>query len=215
MVEYSKLKRTIGSRIGGRAIQLLIGAKTEYKFYDLYGDFNFGLSFRKKNIEGLKQESGKIHGSIIFFLEKYQREYDSLLLAGEGEEVKPVYAKLLKLNAEQIDTAGIMKDMDYYWDFEESFPTNKSYQCVISQSMIEHLIDPFKHIRDLSALLEPEGILIVHTVMPGFDYHRYPIDCFRFYPDWFEEISKRLEMKILDKYIRNSRISYIFQKPAS
>lgn len=215
MAEYSKLKRNIGTRIGSRIIQLLIGAKTEYRFYDLYGDFHFGLSFRKKNIEGLKQESGKIHGSIVFFLEKYQHEYNSLLLAGEGEEVKPVYEKLLKLKSEQIDTAGVMENMDYYWDFEDSIPMNKSYSCIISQSMIEHLIDPFKHIKDLSTLLEPEGVLILHTVMPGFDYHRYPIDCFRFYPDWFEEVSKRFELKILDKYIRNSRISYIFQKQAS
>ena len=214
MAEYSKVKKWIGNRFGSRIIQLMIGAKTEHRFFALYGDFNFGRSFRKKSIEGLEQESGKVYGAIIYFLESINEQANNVLLAGEDESVKPVYGKILGLELDKIDTAGVMDGMDYHWDFEYSPPMDKQYSCIVSQSMLEHLIDPYKHVKDCVSLLENGGVLIVHTMMPGFDYHRYPVDCFRFYPDWFEEVSKRLGVTVKDKQIRNSRITYMMQKKA-
>lgn len=80
--------------------------------------------------------------------------------------------------------------------------------------MMEHLVDPYKHMKDLSSLLEEEGYLIVHTVMPGFMYHRHPVDTIRFFPDWFEEVAskKRLNLKIVSKYVRDFHIFYMYKK---
>ena len=102
--------------------------------------------------------------------------------------------------------------MDVQWNFEEYPVVQRQYDCIVSQSMIEHLIDPYKHIRDCTSLLKPNGHMILHTVMPGFNYHRYPVDCVRFYPDWFEEVAKRLALTVVDKYIHNSRITYLYRK---
>ena len=49
--------------------------------------------------------------------------------------------------------------------------------------------------------------------MSGFNYHRYPVDCVRFYPDWFEEVAKRVGLQVQDKHIRNSGITYKYKKP--
>jgi len=69
-----------------------------------------------------------------------------------------------------------------------------------------------KHVSDLASLLDEGGYLIVHTVLPGFFYHRVPIDCFRFYPDWFEVVAMRLGLRVVDKQISVFNITYKFQK---
>ena len=64
-----KIHQFLGAHIGSRWIQVLTALQTEHKFYALYGNFNFGESYKKKNIKNLNQESGKIHGAIIKFIE--------------------------------------------------------------------------------------------------------------------------------------------------
>ena len=206
-------RRFLGRHIGNRWIQIVIALKTDYQFEKIYGDFHFGKSYRKKSVEGLKQESGKVYGGIIKFIESISNQQDIILLPGENSSVKFVYSNLFNLPQEKIITTGIMDDMDLYWDFNDSPQTDQKYSCIISQSMLEHLINPYKHISDCANLLKPNGHMIIHTMMPGFDYHRHPIDCLRFYPDWFEVVSERLGLEVTDKYIHNSRITYMLKKP--
>ncbi len=161
---------------------------------------------------GLKQESGKIYGAIVHFLLSLPETPKQLLLPSENNAVKPVYADILKIDPSQISTAGILADMDVQWNFEYDPPVQSGYDCIVSQSMLEHLIDPYKHVRDCASLLKPGGHMILHTMMPGFNYHRYPVDCLRFYPDWFEEVAKRLSLVVADKYIHNARVTYMLRK---
>lgn len=207
-----KIRTVLGKRLGSRWIQLLLALKTDWRFAELYGDFHFGRSFDRHAIKGLAQESGKIYGAIVKFLNEIPEPITNMLLPGENNAVKPVYASLLKVDQSRIVTAGVLSDMDVQWNFEQDPPAIGPFDCIVSQSMLEHLIDPYKHVRDCVALLRPGGHLILHTMMPGFNYHRYPVDCFRFYPDWFEEIAQRLGLQVHDKYIHNSRITYKFRK---
>lgn len=206
-------KLTLGKKIGSSWIQRLIGLKTNWRFEELYGDFDFGRSFRKQSIEGLEQESGKVHGAIVDFLRSAPVPISRLLLAGDSTETKAIYSRILEIDIGNIITAGVMDDMDVEWNYEQSPPENiGQFDCIVSQSMLEHLLDPFKHIQDSIELLNSGGVLIIHTMMPGFNYHRHPVDCLRFYPDWFEEIAKRHALKIVRKHIRNCRITYALQK---
>lgn len=207
-----KLRAWLGRRIGNRLVQLLLHMKTDQMFARLYGDFHFGQSLDRHAIKGLAQESGKIYGGIVYFLQSFPQSPASLFLPGENNAVKSVYANLLNIPQERIITAGILEDMDVQWNFEQDPPSQQQYDCVVSQSMLEHLIDPYKHVRDCASLLKPGGYMILHTMMPGFNYHRYPVDCMRFYPDWFEEVAKRLYLVVADKYIHNARITYLFHK---
>ena len=207
-----KLRAMLGRRLGSSWIQLLLALKTEWRFAEVYGDFRFGQSLNRYAIKGLAQESGKIHGTIVKFLLDIPEPVPALLLPGENNAVKQVYAGLLKVAPENILTAGILSDMDVQWNFEQEAPAVGPFDCIVSQSMLEHLIDPYKHVRYCVSLLRPGGYLIVHTMMPGFNYHRYPVDCFRFYPDWFEEVARRTGLCVEDRHIRNSRITYKFKK---
>lgn len=137
------------------------------------------------------------------------------LLPGEHNGLKSVYANLLNIPENEIKTTGLSDNVDYHWNFENRPPNFGHFSIIISQAMLEHLIDPYKHVRDLFDALEPGGHLILHTDIPGFQYHRYPIDCFRFFPDWFEEVAIRLGAIIADKYIGEQRILYRFCKVSS
>lgn len=207
-----RLRAAIGRRTGNRLLQVLLHMKTDHLFQALYGDFHFGESMKRHTVKGLSQESGQIYGGVVRFLSDIKQPIKSLLLPGESDSAKKAYSAMLGLPVADIRTAGIMDGMDYFWNYENDPVIEQRFQCIISQSMLEHLIDPYKHVRDCHALLEPGGYLIVHTVMPGFSYHRYPVDCMRFYPDWFEEVAKRLSMVVEDKYIHNTRITYKFRK---
>lgn len=180
------------------------------------GDLGFinGGDFESMSVSGIQSESGIVVGEVAHLLKQKSKPTHSLLLVGDRNSAKSVYSQVSGVPELSISTAGLHDDMDYPWNFEEKNPEEmEPVDLIVSQAMLEHLVDPYKHINDLIGLLKPGGFLIVHTVMPGFHYHRYPIDCFRFYPDWFEEVANRNNVEIVDRLIGiNSYIVYCFKK---
>lgn len=177
-----------------------------------YGDFRLDRDYSDRHIWGLSKESGAIRGVIVDIIKKMDQKIDRVLLPGEYNADKIHYSRLFGIDASNIVTAGIGGDMDYEWNFEEEPPEMGKFDFIVSQAMMEHLLNPYKHVVDLNQTLKPGGKLIINTHVPGFHYHRYPIDCIRFYPDWFEEIAKRLNLMVIDRYIGDLRICYTFQK---
>jgi hypothetical protein len=183
-------------------------------FKTLYGDFHLGDDYENLAIRGLEKPSGCIRGSIVHFCQTLPKP-GRVLLPGEPSSLRAVYASMLGVDDSAVVTAGLMDDSDFTWNFEEDPPNMGRFDLALSQAMLEHLIDPYKHLRDLAALLEPGGHIVVLTVLPGFNYHRHPVDCVRFFPDWFEEVSKRLSLEVVDRFIWELRIVYVMQKPAA
>lgn len=184
------------------------------QFASLYGDFHVGRDYEDLAIRGLDKPSGCIRGSIVHFCRELPTPR-RVLLPGEPSSLRDVYASMLGVDPPNVVTAGLMDDADFTWDFEQDPPDMGRFDLALSQAMLEHLIDPYKHMRDLASLLEPGGHIVVLTVLPGFNYHRYPVDCFRFFPDWFEEVGKRLELDVVDRFIWELRIVYVFRKRAA
>jgi hypothetical protein len=182
------------------------------QFAELYGDFHFNEDRRHLEISGLAKESGRIRGEIVKTIREIPATMSRILLPGENNAVKHAYAELFQISESHIVTAGLSADVDHRWNFEDDPPAFGKFDCIASQAMLEHLIRPYKHVRDLSDALNVGGYLILHTVMPGFPYHRHPVDCVRFFPDWFEELSSRLHLEVCDKYIGDLRIMYKFRK---
>ncbi|MBU1181382.1 MAG: class I SAM-dependent methyltransferase [Proteobacteria bacterium] len=200
----------ISPRLAARAMQ----RRQQWKFSKLYGDFHIDEDFRAIAVSGLPNESRGISGEIVNIVIKLRGPAKTVLLPGESNYVKTAWADLLGLDEDSIITAGLAEHVDFKWNFEESPPSSlESVDCIVSQAILEHLIDPYKHVRDCWNLLNDNGHLILHTVIPGFHYHRYPIDCLRFFPDWFEEVAKRMEAEVVYKYIGFSRIVYQLRKP--
>lgn len=183
------------------------------EFSRVYGTFRDDKAHSKLHIQGLAKESGTIRGTIVHAVQCVGTPIRRTLLPGEYNRDKPHYARLIGTPTANIVTAGVHPDMDHCWDYADPPPAMDPFDLIISQAMLEHLVDPYRHVADLAGLLEPEGHLILHTHPPGFPYHRHPVDCLRFYPDWFEETASRLGLSIAQRYIGNLRICYMLRKP--
>jgi SAM-dependent methyltransferase len=164
--------------------------------------------------EKARTESGMLMGEIVKIIFDLDAQPKHILLDGDPKKIVRQFKKRLKLSSAKVLTVGIGNDFDYYWDFEKNPPKRlpKKFDLIVSQAMLEHLVDPYKHITDLVNRLDSRGVLIVHTVMPGFTYHRYPIDSFRFFPDWFEICAERLHLDIMRKFQRDFNLIYAFKK---
>lgn len=209
----NKFRELVARRISSSIIPKALAHKAFSKFVAEYGDFRRGRDCLGLQVSGLASESHIIRGELVQLAGKIKGSVTSLLLPGENNKNKAVFAALFDLDEKAISTAGLMPEMDFRWDFEENPPPSMGpVSCIMSQAMLEHLIDPYKHVCDCFGLLEPGGYLIIHTVMPGFHYHRYPVDCLRFYPDWFEEVATRLDAKVVDKYLDDAHMTYMFKK---
>lgn len=72
-----------------------------------------------------------------------------------------------------------------------------SFDVVLSTEMLEHAEDWKPTIREMKAVLQPEGLLVVTTRGPGFPYHGFPHDHWRFTPALFKEIFSDMAQEIL------------------
>ncbi len=185
------------------------------RFEKNYGKFLYNNDFSEYEFI-LDNESGIFYGEIVSLVLHIKPKINRVLLAGETKKNIEIIRRSLasKLLDSEIKTTGLSQDVDYRWDYEKKAPRLGKYSLIISQAMLEHLIDPYKHFCDLVEHLEPGGHLIVHSEMPGFFYHRYPIDTLRFFPDWFEEIASkdRCNLHVEKKIIRNLHIFYMYKR---
>ena len=191
---------------------LLLNIETKPQFRAAYGEFNWDRECRSHRLMNPRSEGGAILGEVVLFAKQTEVGNGSILLAGDRNDVKEIWRPFFP--DARFVTAGV-HDMDQAWNYEQDPPEGLSkqrFRLIISQATIEHLIDPYKHVRDLAGLLEEGGFLIVHIVLPGFFYHRVPIDCMRFYPDWFETVGARLGLQVIDRQIAVFNITYKYRR---
>lgn len=180
---------------------------------EVYGAFEDGDAYRDLAVYGIGSESGTILGEVVHALKRVCRPEHELLLAGERRSAVSDYSGITGIPRQNITTAGVHDDMDYRWDYERAPPDIPAVDCIVSHAMLEHLIDPCRHVLDCFGLLRPQGFLVLHSVMPGFQYHRFPVDCLRFFPDWFEELAIRLNARIASRYLSGQgHIVYVLSK---
>lgn len=77
----------------------------------------------------------------------------------------------------------------------EQFP--EGFGLVVSTEMLEHVADWREAIRSLVRLVAPGGSLAISTRSPGFPYHPYPIDCWRYPVPLMAEILKASGLKVI------------------
>lgn len=180
----------------------------------VYGEFLDGADFIGEEAVNASGESGRISGELVQAIRVFAKPSALFLLPGERNSAKSVYGRISGIPELNILTAGLHEEMDFSWNFEESPPSSiPSVDLIASHAMIEHLINPHQHLQDCFELLKPGGHMIFHTVMPGFQYHRYPVDCLRFFPDWFEETARSIGAEVSMRSISNSGyIVYVIAK---
>ncbi len=178
------------------------------KWETIYGPFDME-KYEHYTFHNLPSESAYYHGEIIRWVQMLDTPPERTLLAGEAKRAATELAKIMDLG--EIVTAGVL-DVDTPWNFEEKAPEMGKFNLIISQAILEHLLDPYQHMLALNQLLKTRGYLLVHTVTPGFVYHRYPIDSFRFFPDFFETFAERANLSVCKRRVHDNHIFYLFQK---
>lgn len=86
----------------------------------------------------------------------------------------------------------VMLEDAYNWESIES----NSYDVVISGQALEHVEWPWMSMRELTRVLKPDGIMCIivpHTARE----HKYPYDCWRFYPDGLPALAKWCDLELL------------------
>ena len=66
---------------------------------------------------------------------------------------------------------------------------DSSFDIVISGQALEHVEFPWMVFNEIYRVLKPEGITCIIAPSSGPE-HRYPIDCWRFYPDGMRSLCK-------------------------
>jgi len=83
----------------------------------------------------------------------------------------------------------------YDWS---QIPSN-SVDVVISGQAFEHIEFFWVSMIEIARILKPNGIVCVIAPSSGFE-HRYPVDCWRFYPDGFRALAKFAHLEVLESY---------------
>jgi hypothetical protein len=149
--------------------------------------------------------SSGYHGILKQWWEEYNTGLDVLLIS-ENNKVKQEFLDVYpKWN---ITTIGLNEDdIDINVDlclFEN--PIENKYDLIINQATLEHLYNPFQAIYNLMSVLKPNGIIVSHSHPPGFGYHQYPRDYFRFMIDWWIDLQKYIKkIELLEVYMYNNK----------
>jgi SAM-dependent methyltransferase len=71
-----------------------------------------------------------------------------------------------------------------------------SYDVVISGQTFEHVEYMWLSILEIERVLKPWGLVCLIAPSSG-DEHRYPVDCWRFYPDGFRALARFAQLEVL------------------
>lgn len=89
------------------------------------------------------------------------------------------------------------------------------WDLVVCQSLLEHVIDPVGILDNLVLLTKPGGYVSIQTVNVFMDYHPYPIDCLRFYSDFFIAYAAKRGLSVEAWETQASVFALIGKKTAS
>jgi SAM-dependent methyltransferase len=79
-----------------------------------------------------------------------------------------------------------------------SFPLRpESFDLVISGNVFEHIEFPWLTIREIAKVMRPGAFAVIIAPSSGPE-HRYPSDCWRFYPDGMQALGKWAGLTCLD-----------------
>jgi len=75
-----------------------------------------------------------------------------------------------------------------------------AFDVVVSLNAIEHVEDPFRFFRFAVSNLKRWGWLFIMAPF-SFEYHRHPVDCWRFSPDTFNYLCRQNAIELIESKI--------------
>ena len=94
-------------------------------------------------------------------------------------------AEYVELDIEAGPNVDVVMNNPYNWD---NVP-DESFDFVISANAFEHIEYPWLTIKLIHSKLKQGGIACIHAPNT-IGEHRYPVDCYRYFPDGFRALAK-------------------------
>ena len=74
---------------------------------------------------------------------------------------------------------------------------DESFEVIISGQAFEHIEYPWLIIEEMNRVLKKNGLICIVAPSRGPE-HKYPVDCWRYYPDGFRALAKWANLEVLD-----------------
>lgn len=74
-----------------------------------------------------------------------------------------------------------------------------SADVVVSGQALEHIDYFWLTLLEIERILKPDGLLCLLVPSGGYE-HRYPVDCWRFYPDGLQTMADFIRLQVIEKY---------------
>ena len=134
------------------------------------------------------------HGILFQYILKYMEAFDLLLLVTEPDSVIPVFKKEFpELSIYNLDCERDEVDLNRLNNYDGTY-----YNMILAQAVLEHVSRPSVVIENLVYHLHSNGYLFLHTHNTKMKYHNYPIDCCRFYKDFFIDLQKYIGVELVE-----------------
>ena len=96
------------------------------------------------------------------------------------------------VNGQNVDL--VVKSMYNWWNIKSCL-----YDVVISGQTFEHIEYFWFTIMEIARILKAGGLCCI-VAPSGGEEHRYPVDCWRFYPDGFKSLANYAGLQLIDVY---------------
>jgi len=146
------------------------------------------------------------------FIDKYLDKNKKLRILDIGsQDVNGTYRQLFEnqnwdyIGADMEDGKNvdiILKNV-YRWNNIKA----NSFDVIISGQAIEHIEFFWHTMYEINRILKPSGKVCIIGPSGGFE-HRYPLDCWRFYPDGMKALATYSKLNILEAYTQWDNLSY-------
>jgi len=92
-------------------------------------------------------------------------------------------------------------NVDILMDDPKKIPLDDSFaDIVISGQCIEHCKTPWILVREMSRILKKGGHCFITAPATWWE-HKFPVDCFRYYPDGMRSLMEEAGLTVLDAYV--------------
>jgi len=91
---------------------------------------------------------------------------------------------------------------------------DRSFDVIISGQAFEHMLYPWLAMKQIAKKLAPGGYACVIAPSNGFGEHRFPIDCYRYFPDGLSALGTWAKLECVESMLQGLDCFAVYKHPA-
>ncbi len=140
--------------------------------------------------------SNGFHGILFQYIKEYYQDRNSLLMIAENDNVNNIFEREFR-NISINNNSYSGSKGEQFIDLNIKLNWESKFDFVLSQALLEHVCRPCIALENMVDATKIGGKIIIHTQNAQMGYHAVPIDCLRFFKDWFVDMQKYLPIKLI------------------